>query len=556
MQLFRELRRRQVVQVGIAYLVVAWGVAQVGELVLDTYDAPGWIMQAILAVLAIGFPVAVILSWVFDLRWDGLHRESDLAAGDTAPVLPVEKADHKSIAVLPFVNMSSDPEQEYFSDGISEELLNLLTKIPQLRVAARTSAFSYKGTNTKIEQIGRELKVAHVLEGSVRKAGNKIRITAQLIQARDGYHLWSETWDRTLEDIFAVQDEIAAIVVEQLKLSLLAPPPVVQETDPEAYALHLQGLHFYRQGSAEGYEQAVVLAEQALARAPDYTPAWDLLASAYVSQAALGLRPVDEGYHLAREATEKALSIDPDFAWAHACLSVIARSYDWNLAAAARHMQTALALDPTNVDILRRAASLAQALGRLDAGLAINEYVAARDPVNPSIHHNLGISYYYAGLLEAALASCRTALRLSPGTIATRSLLGEALLAQGDAEAAMEEIAQEPDEGYRLIGQAMTCHVLGRREESDAALAEVIEKYEKDSAYNIAYVLAYRGEADRAFEWLDKAVEYHDPGLSDIVTNPRFANIQGDPRWEAFLTKIGMSRAQLDAIEFEVTLPQ
>jgi len=555
MQLFRELRRRQVVQVGIAYLVVAWGVAQVGELVLDTYDAPGWIMQAILAVLAIGFPVAVILSWVFDLRWDGLHRESDLAAGDTAPVLPVEKADHKSIAVLPFVNMSSDPEQEYFSDGISEELLNLLTKIPQLRVAARTSAFSYKGTNTKIEQIGRELKVAHVLEGSVRKASNKIRITAQLIQARDGYHLWSETWDRTLEDIFAVQDEIAAIVVEQLKLSLLAPPPVVRETDPEAYALHLQGLHFYRQASAEGYEQAVVLAEQALARAPDYAPAWDLLASAYIRQADKGLRPVDEGYRLAREASEKALAIDPDFGWAHATLGVIAMCYDRDLAAAARHMQTALAFDPDNLDILRYAAGLAMALGRPDANFAINEYVAARDPVNAGIHHNLGISYYFAGRPEAAIASYLTALRLSPGTIGTHALLGDALLAQGDAEAALDEITQEPEKLFRLISQAMACHALGRSEESDAALAESIEKHGRDSAYNIAYVLAYRGEADRAFEWLQKAIECHDPGLSEIVVQPEFKVLHSDPRWEAFLTKIGKSKAQLDAISFDVKLP-
>jgi len=555
MQLFRELRRRQVVQVGIAYLVVAWGVAQVAELVLDTYDAPGWIMQASLAVLAIGFPVAITLSWIFDLSWSGLHRESALAAGDTAPVLPAEKADHKSIAVLPFVNMSSDPEQEYFSDGISEELLNLLAKIPQLRVAARTSAFSYKGKDTKIEQIGRELKVAHVLEGSVRKAGSKIRITAQLIQAEDGYHLWSETWDRSLEDIFAVQDEIATEVVAQLKLTLLAPVPTMEETNPEAYALYLQARHLGRQSSAEGYNQSNALFEQALALAPDYAAAWEGLAYNYNREAAIGLRPLDEGLRLAHEAAEKALALDPDYAHTHATLGLIAY-VERDLAAAAGHFEKALVLAPGHPDILRSATLLAMALGRPDAAIRVLEYVAVRDPVNPMVHANLGLSYYYARRFDAAIASCRTTLRLAPERMNTHAAISSTLLLQGDAGAALAEAQLEPNESFRLIGQAMACHTLGRREESDAALAEVVQKYERDSAYNIAYVLAYRDEADRAFEWLDKAAAYRDPGLSDIGNNPLFANIHADPRWAPFLAKIGMSPEQLDSIEFEIPLPK
>jgi len=217
MSLISELKRRHVVQVGIAYLVMAWGVAQVADLVLDNYGAATWIMQVILAALGIGFPVALVLSWIFDLRLDGLHRESDLVSGIIAPKIPTQKVEYESIAVLPFVNMSSDPEQEYFSDGISEELLNLLARIKELTVIARTSSFSFKGANKPISEIGTILGVAYILEGSVRKAGNRVRITAQLIETRNSSHLWSETYDRDLDDIFAIQDEISTAIVGELK---------------------------------------------------------------------------------------------------------------------------------------------------------------------------------------------------------------------------------------------------------------------------------------------------------------------------------------------------
>ena len=294
---------------------------------------------------------------------------------------PAQQVEDESIAVLPFVNMSSDPEQEYFSDGISEELLNLLAKIPELRVAARTSAFSYKGKDTKIDVIGRELGVAHVLEGSVRKAGSKVRITAQLIRAETGYHLWSETWDRSLEDIFDVQDEIAAVVVEELKITLLKPVPVVQETNPETYALYLRARHLTRQATPQSYERALDLLEKALAIASDYAPAWRQRGVIYMTQADRGLRPAAEGFELGREATEMALSIDPGNALAHASLCRIAMSEDHDLAAAAGHMQTALSLNPTDSTILSGAATMAETLGRVDNAIALQEFIARRDPV-------------------------------------------------------------------------------------------------------------------------------------------------------------------------------
>ena len=307
MQFFKELKRRQVVQVGITYLVVAWGVAQVAELILDAYEAQPWIMRAILALLAIGFPVAVGLSWVFDLRWTGLYRESDLAASGDIPKGHGSSIKKESIAVLPFVNMSSDPDQEYLSDGIAEELLSLLAKMPELKVISRSSAFSYKGKDIKLPQLAKELNVAHILEGSVRKSDNRVRITAQLIEAPSDTHLWSETYDRQLDDIFTIQDDIAAAVVKQLKVTLLGEAPRINQTDPKAYALSLQARHLDRRLTAEGFKEANALYKQALAIDPDYASAWEGLGRNYSHQAGFGLMPFDEGFTEAREAAKEVV---------------------------------------------------------------------------------------------------------------------------------------------------------------------------------------------------------------------------------------------------------
>ena len=558
MSFISELKRRRLVQVGVAYLVIAWGIAQVADLLLENFQIDEWVMQAVLVVLGIGWILAVILAWIFDLRWDGIHLESDVAKaleqGSKAIAAPVHEVENESIAVLAFVNMSSDPEQEYFSDGIAEELLNLLAKIPELRVAARTSAFSYKGKDTQIDVIGQELGVAHILEGSVRKAGNKVRITAQLIRADTGYHLWSDTWDRTLDDIFDVQDEIAGVVVEELKLTLLKPAPVVQETNSDAYALYLQARYLTRQGTSEGYEQALALLEQALAIAPDYAPAWRQRGVIYMTQADRGLRPAQEGFQQGREATEMALSIDPNNALAHASMARIAVSEDQDLSAAARHIQTALSLNPSDSTILSAAANLAEMLGRIDSAIALQEFIVKRDPVQPTVHANLGGSYFAAGRPEAAVPCYRTALRLSPDNIGLHANLGLALLANGETEAAMEEIARESSEAFRLIAEAMAYHDRGQAAQSDAALQQMIDKYGDNWAFNIAAVLAYRAEADRAYEWLDKAAQNNDPGLVEIVTAPEFKNLHTDPRWNKFLSGIGKAPEQLAAIEFEVTL--
>jgi TolB-like protein/Flp pilus assembly protein TadD len=463
-----------------------------------------------------------------------------------------------SIAVLPFVNMSEDKANDYFSEGISEELLNLLAKVPQLQVAARTSSFSFKGKPIEIPEIARQLHVANVLQGSVRKSGDQLRITAQLIRAAEGYHLWSETYDRKLDDIFKIQDEVAGKVVKELKVTLLGAKPTVRETDPKAYALYLQARQLGYQSTAEAFEKSDALYHQVLEIDPRYAPAWVGLAGNFVSKLGSGgvVSNQEGGVAPARELAEKALAIDPDYAPAHSTLGYIA-NLENDDAGAAKHLERALTLDPTNPDVLRVASHFLSNLGRLEEALALDQAIVRRDPVNTSVLFNLGNGQRFSGRYDEAIASLRTALSLGPGEGGVHYLLGLTLLLKGDAAGALAETEQEPNEISRMIGLPMAYHALGRKADSDGALYALIAKYEKDTSYNIAYVYAFRGEADQAFAWLDKALEYHDPGLAEIVVENLFDKIHSDPRWLPFLRKIGKAPDQLAKVEFKVPpLPQ
>ena len=567
LSLFNELKRRNVFKVAAAYIIVAWLLLQVSDTLVPALRLPEWFQSGVAFLLILGLPVALLFAWAWEMTPEGLKKEKK--AGDSKSdsktaddrAGEIETADpqitEKSVAVLPFVNMSDDSGNEFFSDGISEELLNLLARIPELRVAARTSSFSLKGKELQISEVGNILKVAHVLEGSVRKTGNQVRITVQLIKVSDGYHLWSETYNHTLDNIFAIQDSIATKVVEQLKLTLLGEKPEVYETDPEAYTLYLQARQLARQGTSQAFEQSVTMFQEALIIDPHYAAAWAGLASVYNELTNKGRRHFDKGYALAREAAEKALVINPDYADAHASLGWIAEYYDRDLAMAARHFEHALALEPTNPDILCRASTLVGALGRIDECTQMLEYAVSCDPINSHNYVRLGIEYLYARRLDDAIDSLRTAVKLSPGRIAAHHTIGIAELLKGNPEAALVAMHLESnfETGWHWNGKALVNHALGQAATSDAALQELIEGFEQVAAYNIAYILAFRGETDRAFEWLDKAMKYKDPGLSDVAVHPLFANIHDDPRWLPFLESIGYSPEQLAAIEFKVTLP-
>jgi TolB-like protein/Tfp pilus assembly protein PilF len=607
---FEELKRRNVVKVTVLYVVAAWLLLQITDVLSSLLPVPEWTGSFVFILLVVGLPPALIFAWIYEFTPEGLRRQTDvdrnqsithetghkinvliigllvLAIGvvvvdrlipETQPVVEVPVADvaqdaepidrtatdveaslsapENSVAVLPFVNMSSDAEQEYFSDGLSEELLNLLAKVPELRVAARTSSFSLKGQNLQISEVGDVLKVAHVLEGSVRKSGDRLRITVQLIHAEDGYHLWSETYDRTLDDIFAIQDEIASEVVAELKVALLGEAPKARDTDTEAYLIFLQARHMNQIRSADGYAQALKLYQQVLAIDPQYTSAWSGLASTYLGQANLAERPIQEGLELAHEAAARALAIDPDSAAAHAQMGRLADVYGGDLAEAARHFERALALEPSDPEILRQVAAFLFGIGRLDEAIELLNYVAVRDPINALAHRSLGLAYEYAGQMDNSITSLRTALNLNPAAFGAHSLLGRALLLNGQPTEALAIISEEPSD-YAMLELPLAYYALGRIEESDAALAELVEKYADHALYNIAAIHAYRDEPDEAFAWLEKAYAYRDAGLSEIVSDPLLANIQDDPRLQSFLERIGRSPQQLAAIEFEADLPQ
>ena len=579
--LWTRLRRRKVVQWGIAYAAGAWGFLQGLAYVSTLLNWPAQLQKLTGLALLIGLPIVLVLAWFHGERGHSRVNRSELAiltllflaggglfwryqhTSETANVttLPttiapaVAIAEDSSIAVLPFVNMSSDKEQEYFSDGLSEELLNLLSQVPQLRVIARTSSFSFKGKEADVATIAKTLNVANVLEGSVRKSGDTLRITAQLIRASDSSHLWSQTYDRQMTDVFEVQDEIAAAVVNELKIKLLGNVPKSRATDPKAYALYLQAREIGGQYSAAGFNEAISLYGRALALDPNYVAAWVGLADIYEAQVEEGLRLPEDGIRLAREAAQQALTLDPAQAEAHATLGAVAISAG-DLSEAAQHLERAIALAPGNASIIGTAASFARRLGRMDQAIELGRYEITHDPANWDAHRQLAHAFYYAGRLSEAEAEYRTALALSPGYIGGHAMIAQGMLLNGNATAALAENLHETDENWRLAVSSMAHYALGNSAESDAALADLIEKYGRTFPVTVAWVAAHRGDAERTFYWLEKAVQYRDPLLTSVPFDRLFDTVHQDPRWLPFLREHDMAPEQLAAIKFDVTLPK
>ena len=593
-----EAKRRSVIRVAGLYLTGIWLLLQIADTVLPMLDAPGWIARTLLIVLLIGFVPALVLAWVFEWTPGGLVRDGEATLDLAASVRAGKRLDRwimvllalalgyfavdkfllsperqqtriqaarkegrteaivgaygeKSIAVLPFRDMSQKQDQQYLSDGLAEQVLTLLSQIRNLRVISRSSAFAFRDQDLSMSTIGKKLEVGYVLEGSVRQAGDRIRITVRLVDANSDTDLWSDTYDRPMGDIFAIQDEIAAGVVEQLKVKLFDSMPKVSKTVPEAFDLYLQAHAIPLQDEAS-YERHIQLLEQALAIDPDYVGALNTLAIAYGMQASFGLVPSEQGYKRARDLAHKVLSIDSENSQALTQLADIALRYEGNLSLSAQYMQRALNTGVNDLNNLNMAEDIAKSLGRMDDAVAINEYIIARDPLQSIAYSQAGIAYQQAGLLEKSISANRTALEIEPGQNITHFTSGVSLLLQKRAQIALAEMKLEPFEPFRLFGLALAHHSLGDKAESDAALAETVAKYDKDAAYNIAYIHAWRGETDKAFQWLDKAIEYKDSGLPMVAIEPLFASLHEDPRWLPFLRKQGRSPEQLSAIRFKV----
>jgi len=462
-----------------------------------------------------------------------------------------------SIAVLPFVNMSHDEENEYFADGLSEELLNVLAKIKGFRVASRTSARSFKGKEIDIPTAAQQLQVANILAGSVRKAGKRVRISTQLVEAAKDETLWAETYDRELDDIFAVQDDIAQSVVKELRERLLGKPAdgseaakviaEVQEAskgrseNPEAYRMYLQGQFFRDQLNQDATARAVECYQQALKLDPEYALALAGLSRAMSDLAGQNWIPRNDGYEVARTAAQKAVTLEPTLPEAHTALGWVLGWYDWNWKAADASFQRALELAPGSTLALNGAATFFGNLGNLDVAVGLFRRAVGLDPLNVPVNRNLGLYCLAAGALQEAEAALTKTLQLSTQSGMTYCWRGLTRLAQGRLDEALADVEKEVSPIFKLVGTAIVQHARGDAAASDAALAALINEYGSDSPYQVAEVYGARGDADNAFMWLEKTFADRDPGLSYMKMDPNLQKIRSDPRWQPLLAKIGLA---------------
>jgi TolB-like protein/Tfp pilus assembly protein PilF/aminoglycoside phosphotransferase (APT) family kinase protein len=446
-----------------------------------------------------------------------------------------------TIAVLPFADLSANHDQEYFSDGLAEELLNALGRVPGLRVTARVSSFRFKGANPDVQTIGQKLNVANLLEGSVRKDGRRLRIGVQLVDAQNGFQRWSAAYERQMDDIFAVQEEIARSMVAALQITLLASPASIvssQTKNPEAYNAVLQARHFSTRRGQGDLERAAASFRKAIELDPNYASAWVGLAETHHRQADNGDLPVEEGYRMARQAVDRALALAPDLAYAHAEMGWIMRAHDWDWEGADAAYQRALALEPGSRAAVVGASVLAFTLGRLDEALGLDARAIELDPLSVGPRINLGIHLYYAGRLGEAAGAFTKALELSPDFPITGALLGRVHLLQGRSQEALVAIEREPDQVWRRYGLCLAHHAAGRAKEADAALAAFVKDYRDTMAFQIAEIFAYRGKADEAFQWLDRAFAQRDGGMADLKNNPLLKSLEGDPRHAAIFKRM------------------
>ena len=486
---------------------------------------------------------AVGIVMYYTSRWSVAPQGAGGETRRTAPVAAgAEAIPEKSIAVLPFADMSEHRDQEYFSDGLAEELLDLLSQVPDLRVPARTSFFYFKGRSDDIATIAQKLRVAHLLEGSVRRSGKRIRVTAQLIRADNGYHLWSKTYDRVDKDIFAVQDEIANAVVTALKAQLLSAQPLASRhrTDnTEAFTEYLLGNQLRERDTAESNPQALRAYGRAVALDPGYAAAYAGIADAEWRVADM-LTGEAAAYRRSLEAAEHAIALAPDSPdgyWARGGLRM-AYNYDWPSAEA--DFRKALELDPNEVRVLRDYGSLLAARGRTAEALGAMRKSVALDPLSARAWRQLALLELDLGELTEAKYAAQQLVAIRPDDYLTLSVTGQIALAEGRAADALAEF-RKVTSAWKLIGSAMAEHSLGHTSTSQALLEELIRKHAVTLAYQIAEVYAWRGERDAALTWLERAYRQRDGGLIYARHDHYFAPLRDDPRYRAMLKKLNLS---------------
>jgi adenylate cyclase len=479
-----------------------------------------------------------------DARFKKLTLGDETVAGASAGVV-----EDKSVAVLAFANLSDDKANEYFSDGISEELLNVLAKIPGLKVSARTSAFYFKGKEVPVPEIAHQLGVAYVVEGSVRKQGTKVRITAQLIKAADGFHVWSDTFTRDLKDIFAVQDEIAGLIAQnlELKMGMVAARPTI---DVEAYQEYLTGRALVARAGNSELRQAVGHFEKAVAIEPKFAAAWVQLASAHTQLGRWGGAPTLQSWAAARAAIDKARVLEPDSPDMLLALGWILRTGEWDWHGAEAAFRRALQLRPNHPETLAGAAVLLYNIGQDVEAFRLGEQAVRLDPLNPSTQLDLSIMFYLSDRFPEGERIARRALALAPGGAGYHSILGWSLMGEGRYDEAVAEANADDDEVQRASILGLVAVARGQEAAARAQIAkmEEIARTDPDRAdlqLTIAWISAALGDKDRAFGSLEKARASRDPSVSWLRNGPQLRPLFSDPRWGALLRSVGLADDQL-----------
>lgn len=576
---WKELQRRNVVKGLISYIVFSWVLLQVISVLGSLVDMPKWIGKTGLIILVILLPFWLLFSWFYDITPDGIKRSSPsegkidetrsiamdkrlnvfilatlaiavlllfvdrmrLVSEKQAVHTDIGLLAHNSIAVLPFNDISSLRDQAYFADGLAEELINTLSKITNIKVTSRTSAFSFKGKTVDIPTIAKQLGVNYILEGSVRTFDSIVRVSVQLVDAKNDAHAWSQTWDKKLENIFQIQNEISTTVAEKLKISLLGDTfSKDQKVDPEAYRLYLMAR--YEMNSIEnvdGYTLAKDLLLKSLDMDSTYAPAWELLSRVYHYLDNSSATAFGENYTLAKNAGLRAIKEDSTLASTYDILGTIAIDYERDYPKARELVNKGLRIEPQNPDVLNRAAEVALIFGDFDKALEYNLKVVELNPLDDFSHWNLGLAYYFSKKFEEAETAFNKVLHLDSNTEGTYSILSTTLLFQGKFQEALENAQKEISEPYRLYSLAMAHNANGNSEKANQYVSELIVKYEKTYSYQIAVVYASFKDKERAFHWLEKALYYKDFGLMESNMEPTFSYLEDDPRWSKFLDRIG-----------------
>ena len=577
MSLIAELKRRNVFRVGVAYAIVAWLLVEVASVVLPALHLPDWALTLLVVLIVAGFPLALILAWAFELTPEGIKRDSDVDPDEAVtrtkgrkldfaiigllaiavvflvvdnyileadPVSTAEAVEReKSIAVLPFVNMSSDPEQDYFSDGISEEILNELAQLPGLRVASRTSAFTFRGENRNMGEIAAKLNVVYVLEGSVRKAGNRIRIAAQLIDARNEKHLWSETYERDLVNVFEIQSEIARAVARKVEIELSpeqeAQLASIQTVKPEAHEAYLRGRYEAEKFTEEGAANAVEHYREALAADPAYAAAYASLAHAYIDLGQpLGGMPYREAMLAARSAALKAIELDASLPAAYAALGAVSWLYDWDWETAGQMFKRAIELNPNSASNRSIYGLFLSSMGRHEEGIAQGTRAVDLDPSSLGMRVMRAEQYYVARDFERSIAECKRLIDINPTYQRAYSVASWSYVVLGNYEQAIEADRVSGDLTAEETASLRAAYTnLG----NDGYWHWYLGLYEAQpniSHSSIAWAHAQLGNVDAAFASLDEAFELREGTLTLLREEPFFDSIRGDPRFSELLRRM------------------